>query len=153
MKRKKMLILLVPVLALSMLLLVPTAIAIGPEHAAEVGNNPNLRTNEQGSPALVTPSGVHNVWAISSETFSHWIDASVGEGKINNAVIVGPTADVTLAYLLTHLSEYENTWIYFTQIGFKAFLIYAQGWTVEQAEDEASLYPDGIYWHFVLHPQ
>ncbi len=145
MKGKKLLVLLVPVLVLPMLLLVPTAIATGPEHAAEVGNNPNL-SSPRGNPVLDTPSGVHNVWTES--VFNHWIDASKGEGKMNNAVIVGPTADVTLAYLLTHLPEFENTWIYFTQIGFKAFLIYGQGMDPKEAEDNASLYPGGIYWRF-----
>ena len=150
MKGKKVLVLLVPVLALSMLLLVPTAIATGPDQAAEVGNNPNLNS-PSGNPVLDTPSGVHNVWSVSTETYSHWIDASKGEGKFNNAVTVGPAADVTLAYLLTHLSEYENKWIYFTQIGFKAFLIYGQGMTEEDAAEAASFYLNGIYWHFVQH--
>jgi hypothetical protein len=150
MRGKKVLVLLVPVLVLSMLQVVPAAIARGPDQAVEVGNNPNLSA-PRGSPILDTPSGVHNVWSVSTETFSHWIDASKGEGKKNNAVIVGPTADVTLGYLLTHLSDYENTWIYFTQIGFKAFLIYGNGFTEKEAEDEASLYPDGIYWLFVQH--
>ena len=98
---------------------------------------------------LDTPSGVHNVWIEDTGHFHHWINASKGEGKMNNAVIVGPNADVTLSYLLTHLSEYENTWIYFSQIGFKAFLIYGQGIPAEEAEELASIYPDGIYWHFV----
>ncbi len=150
MRGKKVLVLLVPVLVLSMLLTLPAAMAIGPDQAVEVGNNPNLSA-PSGSPILDTPSGVHNVWSVSTETFSHWINASKGEGKMNNAVIVGPTADVTLQYLLTHISEYENTWIYFTQIGFKAFLIYGNGFTAEEAEDAASLYPDGIYFHFVQH--
>jgi hypothetical protein len=145
MKGKKVLVLLVPVLVLSMLLAIPAAIAIGPEHAVEVGNNPNL-SSPRGNPVLDTPSGVHNVW---TSVFNHWIDASKGGGKMNNAVIVGPTADVTLAYLLTHLSEYENTWIYFSQTAFKYFLIYAQGMTAEEAGAAADLYPYGIYWQYV----
>lgn len=147
MKGKKVLVLLVPVLVLSMLLTVPAAMAIGPDQAAEVGNNPNLSIPTV-NPILDTPSGVHNLWT-STGHFDHWINASKGEGKMNNAVIVGPTADVTLLYLLTHVSEYENRWIYFTKIGFKAFLIYGNGFTEEKAEEEASLYPDGIYWHLV----
>ncbi len=149
MRGKKVLVLLVPVLVLSMLLAVPAAIAIGPTHAAEVGNNPNLSSSERGNPVLDTPSGVHNVW---TSAFNHWIDASKGEGKMNNAVIVGlgPTAPhPNLGYLLTHISEYENTWIYFSKTVFKYFLINAQGYTEEEAANAAALYPDGIYWLFV----
>lgn len=149
MRGKKVLVQLVPVLVLSMLLTVPMAIAIGPEQAAEVGNNPNLSTNEQGHPILDTPSGVHNFW---TSVFNHWISASKGGGKMNNAVIVGlgPTAPhPNLGYLMTHTSEYENTWIYFSQTVFKYFLIYVQDFTEEEATNTAALYPDGIYWNFV----
>ncbi len=143
MKKAKYLISALLVLMLSAVAM--PVMAIGPEQAAEVGNNPNL-SSPRGNPVLDTPSGVHNVW---TSAFNHWIDASKGEGKMNNAVIVGPTADVTLAYLLTHISEYENTWIYLSQIGFKAFLIYGQGMDPDEAEDAAAFYPDGIYWLFV----
>jgi len=143
MKKAKYLISALLVLMLSAVAM--PVMAIGPEQAAEVGNNPNLSI-PTGNPRLDTPSGVHNLW---TSVFNHWIDASKGGGKMNNAVIVGPTADVTLTYLLKHLSEYENTWIYFTQIGFTAFLIYGQGMDPDEAEDTAELYPDGIYWHFV----
>ncbi len=149
MRGKKVLVLLVPVLVLSLLLLVPAAMAIGPEQAAEVGNNPNLSI-PGANPVLDTPSGVHNVWSESAGIFNHWISASKGEGKMNSAVIVGPSGDVKLTYLFAHLSEYENTWIYFNQLVFKAFLINGQGMTEQEAGDTAALYPDGIYWHFVF---
>ena len=143
MKKAKYLISALLVLMLSAVAM--PVMAIGPEQAAEVGNNPNLSI-PTGNPRLDTPSGVHNLW---TSVFNHWIDASKGGGKMNNAVIVGPTADVTLAYLLTHLSEYENTWIYFSQTAFKYFLIYAQGMTAEEAGAAADLYPYGIYWQYV----
>jgi len=146
MKKVKFLVPALLVLILSVVAM--PVMAIGPFQAAEVGNNPNLSL-PAGNPTLDTPSGVHNLWGEFTGIFNHWINASKGEGKMNNAVIVGPNADVTLSYLLTHLSEYENTWIYFSQIGFKAFLIYGQGIPAEEAEELASIYPDGIYWHFV----
>ncbi len=151
MRGKKVLVLLVPVLVLSMLLTLPAAMAIGPDQAVEVGNNPNLSSGSGGHPVLDTPSGVHNLW---TSVFNHWINASKGEGKMNNAVIVGlgPTAPhPNLGYLLTHISEYENTWIYFSQTVFKYFLIYAQDYTEEEATNIAALYPGGIYWLFVQH--
>ena len=130
MKGKKVLVLLVPVLVLSMLLLVPAAIAIGP-----------------ASPVLDTPSGVHNVWS-STGYFNHWITASRGGGKMNNAIIVGPppTGDVKLTDLLANKAEYENMWIYFSQ---KLFLAFLKASGVSDPEAEANKYPDGIYWHFV----
>ncbi len=120
--------------------------AIGPERAAEVGNNPNLSGNV---PVLDTPSGVHNVWS-STGYFNHWINASKGGGKMNNAVIVGlgPNADPNLGDILANKAEYENTWIYFSQTVFRAFLK-VSGASDSEATAEASKYPDGIYWHFV----
>ncbi len=145
MRGRKVVLLLVPVLIMSMLLVVPAAMAHGPEQAAEVGNNPNLPGN---SPVLDTPSGVHNVWS-STGYFNHWITASKDGGKMNNAVIVGlgPNADPNLGDLLTNKAEYENTWIYFSQTVFRAFLK-VSGASDAEAAAEASKYPDGIYWHF-----
>jgi hypothetical protein len=98
---------------------------------------------------LDTPSGVHNVWS-STGYFNHWINASKGGGKMNNAVIVGlgPSADPNLGDILNNKAEYENTWIYFSKTVFRAFLKLS-GATDSEAEAEASKYPDGIYWHFV----
>lgn len=135
MKKAKYLISALLVLMLSAVAM--PVMAIGPEQAV-----------------LDTPSGVHNVWTESQ--FNHWINASKGGGKMNNAVIVGPppTGDVKLVDLLNALStdpsEYENTWIYFSSTFFKLFLINGQNMDPEQAEDAAELYPDGIYWHFVM---
>ncbi len=148
MKKTKKVKILIPGLLLLMLTAAAMPVmAIGPEQAAEVDNNPNLSIGTStDSVILDTPSGVHDLWIQSSGHFNHWINASVGGGKINNAVTVGPTADVTLAYLLTHVSEFENRWIYFSQSIFSVYLRFTD---VPDYAAVAAQYPDGIYWHFV----
>lgn len=144
MKKAKYLISALLVLILSAIAM--PVMAIGPEQAAKVGNNPNLSISN--GLILDTPSGVHNLWTESN--FNHWITASKGEGKMNNAIIVGPppTGDVKLADLIANKAEYENVWIYFSQTMFRLFLK-GSGMSDDEAVAAASQYPDGIYWHFV----
>jgi hypothetical protein len=144
-KTKKVKILIPALLVLILSALALPVMATGPQQAAEVGNNPNLTIGSSGEPVLDTPSGIHNLWVDSEEYFGHYINASSAKGIMNNAVIVG--TDVTLSYLLYHLSEYENRWIYFSYAYFYAFLYYTG---VPNYEEEAGRYPDGIYWHIVF---
>jgi hypothetical protein len=140
---KKVTILIPALLMLMFSAVAMPVMAIGPQQAAKVGKNPNL-TIPEGNPVLDTPSGIHNVWAESESVFNHWVNASKGKGKMNNAVPVGPFEDVKLGYLLAHPSEFENKWLYLNQQVFALLLPYTG---VEDPEEIASLYPDGIYLH------
>jgi hypothetical protein len=143
-KTKKGNILIPTLLVLMFSMVAMPVMAIGPQQAAEVGNNKHLILDEYNDPILDTPSGVHDVWVESTLAFSHWINASKGEGKMNNAVIIDSQS--SLIYLLQHPYEYENRWIYFNQYWFAVSLMI--GGEPDYLEI-ASQYPDGIFWHFV----
>ncbi len=146
-KTKKVRVLIPLLMALMLCVVAVPVVASGPLQAWEVGHNPNLSIGPSGNPVLDAPSGVHNVWSQSTGAFNHWITASMGGGKINNAVTVGLTGDITLPYLFAHLPEFENKWLYFSQTTFRTYLFYS-GYADYEAE--AARYPDGIYWNFVL---
>jgi hypothetical protein len=146
-KMKKVKMLIPALLMLTFSALAMPVMAFGPQQAAEVKNNPNLTIGSSGEPVLDTPSGIHNLWVESEGYFGHYINASSAKGKMNNAVTVGPLGDVTLSYLLAHLSEFENRWLYLNQQVFY-YLLVASG--VSNPSEVASRYPDGIYWHIVF---
>jgi len=101
---KKVLVIVVALMALAML--ATPVLAIGPENAAEVGNNPNLSILA-GHPVLDNPSGSRIVW--SEDSISLWLDASEANGVMNNAII----ADISTLFAMgTSPYPFENKWIY-----------------------------------------
>jgi hypothetical protein len=85
-------------LAVTILLIVILALpvmAIGPEQAADVGNNPNLESMLGGLINLRGEALGTNVWAYST-TSQHWVkwnwrDPTAAKGLMNNAIVVHMT--------------------------------------------------------------
>jgi len=100
------------ILLLSILLFVPAAMAIGPDQAVEVGNNPNIDV-EGTIWALENPSDVRISWSSETGRINHWINAEPAQGIMNNVAYSIGTR-LQLAYYGQHQRDYENQWVYFS---------------------------------------
>jgi len=95
---------------LSLMLLLPTVFALGPEQAEEVGNNPLAETGT--GVALETPCHVYHSWTEEGK-IALWINAKQGE-DINRNVAHRIVSGATIFYYLYHQSEFEGKWIYWS---------------------------------------
>jgi hypothetical protein len=95
---------------LSLLVLVPSAFALGPEQAVEVGNNPNIETNTGWN--LETPSHTFHSWTEEGK-ITLWINAKSGE-DIGRMVAHRIVSGATMYYYVIHQSEFEGEWIYWS---------------------------------------
>ena len=150
----------ISVILVTVALLVSPVYAIGPNKAAEVGNNKNL-TGVSGSVINDNPSGNTILWGAQGRILLSMI-ASKGEGRMNNAIIAN---FATLSIMLSN-PEFANKWIYLSgdggsnieQFAFPAgpyatlgshgmlfwFTLFAFG-SLEAAQNDALEHPDGIY--------
>ena len=108
-------------------LLVSPVLAIGPNNAAEVGNNKNL-TGLSGSVMNDNPSGNTILWGAQGRILLSMI-ASKGEGRMNNAIIANIG---TLAVMFSN-PDYANKWIYLSGDG---------GSNIQQYEFTIPAYPN-----------
>jgi len=135
------------VLLLVGLMLVPVmAKSIGPQNAV---NNPHIMIAPEGV-ELLLPSGVVQEWMADTEVgamdFMHVLDAS--KAHIPNAM---PLSVDDLIGLMTDPEgalEYENKWGYISYDVLVGLLM-LEGFTREQAEEMASMWPEGVYVRFV----
>ncbi len=107
-----------PVVVLTLALLITVSavapvLAIGPNKAADVGNNPNLVINPANQKTyLNTPCGDksaldRNTWY--GNTIFLYLNASNNNGIINNAII----ADInTVKGMISNPKDFSNKWIY-----------------------------------------
>jgi hypothetical protein len=95
---------------LALLLLLPSVFALGPEQAAEVGNNPLVEVG--AGVALETPCHVYHAWTEEGK-ITLWINAKSGE-DINRNVAHRIVSAATLFYYASHQSEFEGKWVYWS---------------------------------------
>lgn len=135
------------VLVLVGLMFVPVmAKSIGPQKAVK---NPHIMIAPEGV-ELMLPSGVVLEWmadtTVGAIDFMHGLDAS--KARIPKAM---PLSAMDLIGLMTDPEAalvYENKW------GFISYdvlveLLVLEGFTQEEAEEMASMWPDGVYVRFV----
>ena len=136
------------VLGLAVLMCVPVmAKSIGPQNAE---NNPHITIAPEGV-ELMLPSGVIQEWMVDTEVsaidFMHILDAS--KAHIPNAM---PLNITELMGLLTGdpeaALEYEHKWGYISHNVLVELLV-LEGFTEEEAETMASMWPEGVYARFV----
>jgi hypothetical protein len=96
---------------LSLLLLVSSVMALGPEQAVDVGNNPNIEVKSTGW-NLETPSHAFHTWTEEGKIVL-WINAK-SEGDINRNVAYSIVSGTTMFYYNTHQSEFEGKWVYWS---------------------------------------
>lgn len=91
------------------------AMAIGPQKAAEVGNNPHLTyiVGPGGGEVtfLVTPPDISFVWInreIKTDIVFLFFNAEIGKGKMNNALVANGANLLSILSSTGHLNE----WIY-----------------------------------------
>jgi len=143
MNRKLLMLTLIP-LVLSVI--VSPAMAIGPQKAEK---NPHAEITIEGV-GLTLPSGGFNEWMADTEfwylDFVHGLDAS--KAKIPNAL---PLTMEDLIGLMTDPEaalEAENKWGYISyEVLVQLFMM--EGYTQEEAEAMAAMWPNGIYVRFV----
>jgi hypothetical protein len=95
---------------LASLLLLPSVFALGPEQAAEVGNN--LLVEAGAGVALETPCHVYHAWSEEGK-ITLWINAK-SEGDINRNVAYCIVSGATMFYYASHQSEFEGKWVYWS---------------------------------------
>ena len=157
----------IAVTLLAIALLASPVVAIGPQKAAEVGNNPHMVGD--GSSGLVFMTGASGntfMWFNnpSSDKYGmiyHDADTAIGEGRVNNALIVDWDMFMDMDSD-GHPELYYNKWLYFSNepvpTSEAPFLFgnsilwglgqYAMG---GQGNLLVANHPDGIFamWHFV----
>jgi hypothetical protein len=153
------------VLLIALALLVSPVLAIGPNNAAEVGNNKNL-TGLSGSVMNDNPSGNTILWGAQGRILLSMI-ASKGEGRMNNAII----ANIGTLAVMFSSPDYANKWIYLSgdggtnieQFAFTTgpyaplgshgmlfwFTLFTFG-SLEAAQNDALEHPDGIYLQIIV---
>jgi hypothetical protein len=170
----------VPLLALASLMMfaaVAPVMAIGPEQAFDVGNNPNLWIgggaihNDHGE------AGGNILWYKASSGYSgKWLlsDPTSGEGKMNDAIIatisiISQFAADQTAFLSGNPTVNENKWIFLSPDGSGNQFAYSSGpfaaygshgilwWLMffgpaqrnaTQASTIAANYPNGLFWNY-----
>jgi hypothetical protein len=96
---------------LASLLLLPSVFALGPEQAAEVANNPNIETIDNGC-ALETPSHAYHTWAEEGKILL-WINAN-SDKDVTRHVALRIVSGATMFYYTLHQNEFEGEWIYWS---------------------------------------
>jgi len=161
MNRKLLMLTLMP-LVLSVIL--PQAMAIGPWHAWEVGNNRNLLVSLGALHNMRGEAGTPVLWI---ETFGFWqkwsvFDALSGQGKINNAIpatyeTLMQFSDDMIAHMSGNPSVNENKWIYlspegsgnqYNGHGMVWWLGYLISGDPTIADYIAAEYSNGVFWKY-----
>ena len=96
---------------LTLLLLLPSVFALGPEQAAEAGNNPLVEETGSGV-ALETPCHAYHAWTEEGK-ITLWINAKSGEDNGRN-VAHRIVSGATIFYYVSHQSEFEGKWVYWS---------------------------------------
>ncbi len=120
---------------------------IGPQKAA--GKNPNLMSTPEGV-EILSPSGGFQSWTNDTEfwytDFMNGLDAS--KAKIPNALAL------TIADIIEMMTdpevalEAENKWGYISyEVLVDLFIL--EGYSPEEAEETAAMWPEGVYVRFV----
>jgi len=135
------------VLVLAGLMSVPVmAKSIGPQNAE---NNPHITIAPEGV-ELLLPSGVVQEWMADTEVgaidFMHCLDAS--KAHIPNAMALSALDLIGLMTDPEAALEYENMWAYISYDVLVELLV-LEGFTEEEAEAMASMWPEGVYVRFV----
>jgi len=155
----------ISVLLLSVLMVAPVmAKSIGPQNAGDKNPNMVIMPPDPGPPATsggvdaYLPSGVMRSWMANTEEMPidimHILDPSkVAEGLINKAEEITSTGIVDWMMMLmldpeTALETLENKWFYMPYETLVALFI-MEGYTPEEAEATAAMWPDGLYLRFV----
>ena len=92
-------------------MLATPVMAIGPEQAVEVGNNPNADTFES-TWAIETPSHVRISWEPNGRIIL-WRNANPTQGIMENVAYVINTGQ-KLYYYSLHKGEFEKMWAYWS---------------------------------------
>ena len=128
-------------------MLVPVmAKSIGPQNAV---NNPHAMFAPEGV-ELMLPSGGIQEWMADTEVgavdFMHVLDAS--KAHIPNAMPLNVSELMGLMTYPEVALKYENKWGFISSdVLVELFML--EGLTREQAEQMASMWPDGVYARFV----
>jgi hypothetical protein len=133
-------------------ILATPVLAIGPEQAAEVDNNPNLDSMFGGLINTRGEASGSNVWAYSTTNGGYWItwkwrDASDAKGLMNNALVPTTTTEM-ISYIS---SDYDNRWIFLSgkpATGHGMLYRFWMGFTLDAsvASSMENLYPNGAFW-------
>jgi len=113
---KKVKILIPGLLVMMLSAIAMPVMAIGPQQAAEVGNNPHLTyfvgTAGAELTFLETPRDVSFLW-INRETqpdvIFYFITAAIGQGRMNNAIVA---SGANWLDIVLNPTNYLNKWIY-----------------------------------------
>ena len=106
---KKILVLIMTLMAVTVL--TTPVMAIGPEKAVEVGNNPNTDTF-QSTWAIETPSHVRISWDPNGEIIL-WRNANPNQGIMDNVALVINSA-MKMTYFKQYSAEFEGQWVYWS---------------------------------------
>jgi len=136
------------VLMLAGLTTVPvTAKSIGPQNA---GNNPHITIAPGEGVELLLPNGIVLEWLADTEVgaidFMHCLDAS--KAHIPNAMVLSAMDLIGLMTDPEAALEAENKWGYVSQAVLVELLV-LEGFSEEEAEAMASMWPEGVYVKFV----
>lgn len=150
----------IAVTLLAIAMLASPVMAIGPQKAAEVGNNPNMVTDGTGGLAFMSNAGGNTFMWFNNQASEYYGmiyhdgDASTGEGRINNALVV----DLATFYDMdVHPEKYYNIWMFYSTEPVQALggksMLWALGQFAMGGAGDAIVanHPNGIFamWHFV----
>jgi hypothetical protein len=144
---------------LAVAMLASPVMAIGPLNAEKVANNPHLTGDANTGLVFMTEvAGNTFMWfnnpsSIYFGMIYHDADTTIGEGRINNAIIV----DLAIFSTITGNPEYCNKWLYFSNEPLQALgghsILWALGQYAMGGQGDLLVanHPNGIYamWHFV----
>jgi hypothetical protein len=121
--------------------------SIGPQNAA---NNPHITVAPGEGVELLLPSGVVLEWMADTEVgaidFMHILDAS--KAHIPNAMVLSVDDLLGLMTDPEAALEVENKWGFVSyEVMVELFML--EGFSEEEAEAMASMWPEGVYARFV----
>ncbi len=120
--------------------------SIGPQKAVK---NPHLMTAPEGVELLLPSGGVHE-WVADTEVsamdFMHALDAS--RARIPNAMVLSISDLTGLMTDPQSALNVENKWGFVSYDVLVGLMVFS-GYTQEEAEAMASMWPDGVYVRFV----
>ncbi len=160
---KKILMLALMPLMLSVMMTSAMAKPIGPQKGGEKNPNMVIVPPEPGPPAssggvdAYLPSGGLHSWMANTEEWPfdimHCIIASKAKGLINTAVEISPSEIETWMWMMMLNPEIavealKNKWFYWPYETLVA-LFMLEGLDQEAAEAAASMWPDGMYLRFI----
>ncbi len=162
MNRKLLMFTLAP-LILSLMVASAVTKPIGPQRAWDKNPNLELMPPDPGPPATaggveaVLPNGgIHSWMANTSEMpfdIMHGLNASKAKGLIKEAEEITPSGlEAWMMTILldpeTALEALKNKWFYMPHETLVAMFV-MEGFTLEEAEAMASMWPEGMYVRFV----